>query len=105
MHRTLLQATWRWMRKQRRSPVRLRGRPLARYIEQSRAVPTATSFRTVTVSTLDARRRELKQAGHQLSFTHLISYAIARAATEMPVMANHFAEIDGRPHRVRDGQL
>src|SRR5438445_351021 len=23
----------------------------------------------------------------------------------MPVMANHFAEIDGRPHRVRDGQV
>ena len=78
---------------------------LARYMEQSRAVPTATSFRTLTVSTLDARRRELKNAGHKVSFTHLIAYAIARAATEMPVMANHFAEIDGRPHRVRDGQV
>jgi 2-oxoglutarate dehydrogenase E1 component len=78
---------------------------LARYMEQSRAIPTATSFRTLTVSMLDARRRELKQAGHRVSFTHLIAYAIVRAATDMPVMANHFAEIDGRPHRVRDGQV
>ena len=63
-------------------------------MEQSRAIPTATSFRTLTVGTLDARRRELKEAGHRVSFTHLIAYAIARAATEMPVMANSFAEED-----------
>src|SRR5207237_413895 len=78
---------------------------LARYMEQSRAIPTATSFRTLTVGTLDARRRELKEAGHRVSFTHLIAYAIARAATEMPVMADHFAEVDGQPYRARDGQV
>src|SRR5918999_116948 len=61
---------------------------LARYMDESRAVPTATSFRTLTVSVLDGRRRELKEAGQRVSFTHLIAYAIARAATEqMPVMA------------------
>jgi len=32
---------------------------LARYMEQSRSIPTATSFRTLTVTALDARRREL----------------------------------------------
>jgi 2-oxoglutarate decarboxylase len=78
---------------------------LARYMEESRSIPTATSFRTVTVGALDARRRELKQAGQRVSFTHLIAFAIARAASEMPVMANHFAELDGKPHRVRDGQV
>jgi multifunctional 2-oxoglutarate metabolism enzyme len=78
---------------------------LARYMDQSRSIPTATSFRTLTVTALDARRRELKAAGHRVSFTHLIAYAIARAAADMPVMAEHFAEIDGRPHRVRDGQV
>src|SRR5215217_2151713 len=76
---------------------------LARYMDESRSIPTATSFRTLTVTTLDARRKELKAAGHKVSFTHLIAYAIARAATEqMPVMAHHFAEIDGKPHRVDD---
>jgi 2-oxoglutarate decarboxylase len=78
---------------------------LARYMEQSRSIPTATSFRTLTVSTLDARRRELKGAGRRVSYTHLIAYAIARAARESAVMANHYAEIDGRPHRIEDGQV
>jgi len=78
---------------------------LARYMEESRSIPTATSFRTLTVTMLDARRRELKEAGRKVSFTHLIAYAIARAGEDMPVMGNHFAEIDGKPHRFDDGQV
>jgi 2-oxoglutarate dehydrogenase E1 component len=78
---------------------------LARYMEQSRSIPTATSFRTLTVSVLDERRRELKAAERKVSFTHLIAYAIARAAEDMPVMSHHFVEIDGKPHRVEDGQV
>jgi 2-oxoglutarate decarboxylase len=77
---------------------------LARYMDESRSIPTATSFRTLAVTTLDERRKQLKNAGQKVSFTHLIAYAIALAATEdMPVMANHFAEVDGKPHRVDDG--
>ncbi len=77
---------------------------LARYMDESRAIPTATSFRTFTVTNLDARRKQLKEAGHRVSFTHLIAHAIARAATEqMPVMAVHFAELDGKPHVIDDG--
>ena len=78
---------------------------LARYMDQSLSIPTATSFRTLTVTVLDGRRRELKAASRKVSFTHLIAYAIARAGTDMPVMADHFAEVDGRPHRVVDGQV
>ncbi|MBE2320515.1 multifunctional oxoglutarate decarboxylase/oxoglutarate dehydrogenase thiamine pyrophosphate-binding subunit/dihydrolipoyllysine-residue succinyltransferase subunit [Solirubrobacter sp. CPCC 204708] len=77
---------------------------LARYMDESRAIPTATSFRTFTVTTLDGYRKQLKAGGQKVSFTHLIAYAIARAATEqMPVMATHFAEIDGKPHVIDDG--
>ena len=77
---------------------------LARYMDESREVPTATSFRTLTVTALDARRKQLKEAGHKVSFTHLIAFAIARAATEqMPVMARHFDSIDGKPHVIDDG--
>ena len=76
---------------------------LARYMDESRSIPTATSFRTLTVTTLAQRREQLKAAGHRVSFTHLIAYAIARVATEdMAVMAHHFAEIDGKPHRIDD---
>jgi 2-oxoglutarate dehydrogenase E1 component len=78
---------------------------LARYMEESRAIPTATSFRTLTVTVLDSRRRELKASERKVSFTHLIAYAIARAADDMPVMADHFTEIDGKPHRVQDGRV
>ncbi len=88
------------------TPLRGGAAVLARYMEESRQIPTATSFRTMTVTVMDARRRELKAAGHKLSFTHLIAYAIARAATdEMPVMAHHYAEIAGKPHRVDDGAV
>ena len=75
---------------------------LARYMEESLGVPTATTVRTIAVTGLEARRRALKEAGAKVSFTHLIAYAIARAATEQPVMADHFAEVDGRPARIRD---
>jgi 2-oxoglutarate decarboxylase len=82
------------------------GAALARYMDESRSIPTATSFRTLTVTVLDERRKQLKNAGKRVSFTHLIAYAVARAATdEMPVMAHHFADIDGKPHRVEDGAV
>jgi 2-oxoglutarate dehydrogenase E1 component len=82
------------------------GAALARYMDQSRSIPTATSFRTLTVTALDERRKQLKTGGQRVSFTHLIAYAIARVATEeMAVMAHHFEEIDGKPHRVDDGAV
>jgi multifunctional 2-oxoglutarate metabolism enzyme len=92
--------------------VELRGpaAALVDYMEQSRDIPTATSFRSLPVSVLDARRRELNRglssAGREMkvSFTHLIGYAIARAATEMPEMCAHFARTEqGRPARVDGG--
>src|SRR5438270_2047345 len=86
-------------------PMRGGAAALARYMEESRAIPTATSFRTLTVTVLDARRRELKAAGRKVSFTHLIAYAIAHAAEAMPVMADHFTEVEGKPHRVVDGRV
>jgi 2-oxoglutarate decarboxylase len=80
---------------------------LVDHMEQSLDIPTATSFRTMAVTVLDARRRELNlgltTAGQQVkvSFTHLIGYAVARAAVEMPEMSAHFARTtQGRPARV-----
>ena len=73
---------------------------LARFMDESRSIPTATSFRTLTVDVLDARRRELKAAGRKLSFTHLIAWAIVQAARDMPVMGNSYSEEDGKPQRV-----
>ncbi|HEU4657339.1 MAG TPA: multifunctional oxoglutarate decarboxylase/oxoglutarate dehydrogenase thiamine pyrophosphate-binding subunit/dihydrolipoyllysine-residue succinyltransferase subunit [Capillimicrobium sp.] len=79
---------------------------LARYMDESRSIPTATSFRTMTVTTMDGRRQQLKAGGQKVSFTHLIAYAIAKAATdEMPVMRHVFEERDGKPYRIDAGQV
>ncbi len=86
-------------------PMRGGAAMLARYMQESLTIPTATSFRTLTVTVLDARRKELKAGTRKVSFTHLIAYAIARAAEDMPVMGNHFEEVDGKPTRVLDGQV
>src|SRR6266699_2809414 len=80
--------------------------PAARLVTNmtdSLSVPTATSFREITVDVLDARRRELNvqlaAAGKKVSYTHVIGYAIARAARELRVMTHAFQDVDGKPHR------
>src|SRR2546421_326908 len=76
---------------------------LAQNMADSLSVPTATSFREITVDGLDARRRELNAqlaaAGKKISYTHLIGYAIVRAARELAVMTHAFQDVDGKPHR------
>ena len=83
---------------------------LAGYMEQSLTIPTATSFRSVAVDVLDARRRELngaiRAAGRteRISFTHIIAYALARAAAAMPFITNSFRRDDsGAPSRLEPG--
>jgi len=80
---------------------------LAGYMDESLTIPTATSFRTLTVTVLDAQRRkingDLAAAGRKekLSFTHLIAWAIIRATAEaLPVMGTGFTTVDGKPHKL-----
>jgi multifunctional 2-oxoglutarate metabolism enzyme len=86
-------------------PIRGPAAMLARFMDESRSIPTATSFRTVPVDLLDARRKELKAAGKRISFTHIIAWAIVRAARDMPVMGHSFTEVDGKPQRAVPGTL
>ena len=71
----------------------------------SLAVPTATSFRDVPVATLAAMRAALNEqlAPRKISFTHLIGWAIVRAAGEAPAMTHYFHESDGTAYRVDPG--
>ena len=77
---------------------------LANAMDESRAVPTATSFRTIAVDTLDAKRKAinsvLKERGLKVSFTHLIAWAIVEATKQFPVMVRVFAEEDGKPFAI-----
>src|SRR4051812_7279252 len=82
---------------------------LANAMAESRAVPTATSFRTIAVDTLDAKRKAinsvLKDRGLKVSFTHLIAWAIVEAAKEFPVMVRVFAKQDGKPFAIEGGPV
>ena len=82
------------------TPIRGPAATLVRFMDESRSIPTATSFRTLPVDVLDARRKDLKAAGKKLSFTHLIAWAVVQAAVDMPVMGHSFLEMDGKPQRV-----
>jgi 2-oxoglutarate dehydrogenase E1 component len=82
---------------------------LASYMDQSLTIPTATSFRTIAVGTLEARRAELnaalKTAGRRekISFTHIIAFALAQAARENPGMTAAFRREGNKPQRVEAG--
>ena len=82
---------------------------LAGYMEQSLTIPTATSFRTLAVDAMDARRKELtaaiKSAGRleKVSFTHIIAFALVRAARELPFITAHFRRDGDKPIRVEPG--
>ena len=86
----------------RRSPPARRSRcaappaMLAQAMNESRSMPTATSFRTLPVDVLDAKRKALngvlKERGMKVSFTHLIAWAIVKAAQEWPVMGRSYEE-------------
>ena len=81
-------------------PIRGPAATLVRFMNESRGIPTATSFRTLPVDQLDAQRKDLKAAGKRLSFTHLIAWAVVTAARDWPVMGHAYGEEDGKPLRV-----
>jgi len=87
------------------TPIKGPAARLAQNMVASLTVPTATSLRDVEVSVLESRRRELNTAiePRKVSFTHLIGWAIVRAAVELPSMTNYYLEADGAPHRVDPG--
>lgn len=76
---------------------------LVKNMNASLAVPTATTIRTVSVATLDAKRRELNaklDGKRKLSFTHLVAWALIEGWMEVPVMGHTFQEINGKPYRM-----
>ncbi|MEU9028063.1 multifunctional oxoglutarate decarboxylase/oxoglutarate dehydrogenase thiamine pyrophosphate-binding subunit/dihydrolipoyllysine-residue succinyltransferase subunit [Streptomyces sp. NPDC048383] len=79
---------------------------VAKNMNASLDVPTATSVRAVPVKLLFDNRivinNHLKRArGGKISFTHLIGYAMVQAIKAMPVMNHSFAEKDGKPTLVK----
>ncbi|NLD76558.1 MAG: multifunctional oxoglutarate decarboxylase/oxoglutarate dehydrogenase thiamine pyrophosphate-binding subunit/dihydrolipoyllysine-residue succinyltransferase subunit [Acidimicrobiales bacterium] len=81
-------------------------------MENSLAVPTATSFREVPAKLLEINRKVIngylgRTRGGKISFTHLIGYAIVRAAADsIPAMnASYLEGPDGKPRVVRNERV
>jgi 2-oxoglutarate dehydrogenase E1 component len=75
---------------------------IAKNMEASLEIPTATSFRFVPAKLLEENRRVVNRflapnQGGKVSFTHLIGWAIVNALEAVPAMKKHFAQVDGKP--------
>ena len=83
------------------------GATIARRMEESRELPTATSVRSFPAKLLEVNRRIINNQlarrtdGGKVSFTHIIGWAVVRAMTERPAMNASYREIDGKPHRIQ----
>jgi 2-oxoglutarate decarboxylase len=79
---------------------------IARRMDESLAVPTATSVRTVPAKLVELNRRLINRhlervQGGRVSFTHLIGYAIVKALADFPGMNRSYALLDGKPTAVQ----
>lgn len=75
---------------------------IAKNMELSLTVPTATSVRAVPAKLLADNRivinNHLKRTrGGKVSFTHVIGYAVVRALQAFPNLNRHYADVDGKP--------
>jgi multifunctional 2-oxoglutarate metabolism enzyme len=84
--------------------VPLTGAPalIARRMDESLDVPTATSVRMVPAKLLELNRRLINRhlervQGGRASFTQLIGFAIVRALADFPAMNRSYGVVDGEP--------
>ncbi|MGK5448031.1 multifunctional oxoglutarate decarboxylase/oxoglutarate dehydrogenase thiamine pyrophosphate-binding subunit/dihydrolipoyllysine-residue succinyltransferase subunit [Streptomyces radiopugnans] len=87
-------------------PLRGPSAAVARNMNASLELPTATSVRAIPVKLLIDNRivinNHLKRArGGKVSFTHLIGYAMVQALKAMPSMNWSYTEKDGKPTLVK----
>ena len=86
------------------SPMRGVAARIAERMEDSLAVPTATSVRTVPSKLLEVNRKILNNhlarspGGGKVSFTHLIGWAVVRALADRPPMNVAFTTVGDTPH-------
>ncbi|WP_230424429.1 multifunctional oxoglutarate decarboxylase/oxoglutarate dehydrogenase thiamine pyrophosphate-binding subunit/dihydrolipoyllysine-residue succinyltransferase subunit [Prauserella cavernicola] len=88
-----------------RKPLRGAAAAIAKNMDASLTVPTATSVRAVPAKLMADNRivinNHLKRTrGGKISFTHLIGYSMVRALRDFPNMNRHYELIDGKPHAV-----
>ena len=90
----------------------LRGiaKTIAQNMDQSIAVPTATSVRTIPAKLMIDNRivinNHLRRArGGKVSFTHLIAWAMVRALKDNPGQNVYYDEVDGKPVAIKPANI
>ncbi|WP_187976657.1 multifunctional oxoglutarate decarboxylase/oxoglutarate dehydrogenase thiamine pyrophosphate-binding subunit/dihydrolipoyllysine-residue succinyltransferase subunit [Mycetocola sp. JXN-3] len=92
------------------TPLKGLAKTLAKNMDASVAVPTATSVRTIPAKLMIDNRivinNHLARArGGKVSFTHLIGWALIQAIKETPSQNVYYAEIDGKPSVVAPAHI
>src|SRR3954471_17332560 len=83
-------------------PLRGAAAMIAKNMDISLSIPTATSVRAVPAKLLFDNRIVInnhlrRTRGGKVSFTHLIGYAVVKALAVHPEMNNAYAEVEGKP--------
>jgi 2-oxoglutarate dehydrogenase E1 component len=92
-------------------PMRGAAARIARNMEASLAVPTATSFREVPAKLLEVNRQIVngylgRTDKRKVSYTHLIAYAVVQAiAHHMPAMNSTYLDTESGPRVVRHAHV
>jgi len=91
-------------------PITGASKKIVENMETSLTVPTATSFRTVPVKILEENRRIINdhlfaRGLGKASFTHIIAWAIVRAAKDNPTLNHGFGVVNGTPSRVQNEHI
>jgi multifunctional 2-oxoglutarate metabolism enzyme len=92
------------------TPLRGMSRAVAKNMDASLSMPTATTVRDVPAKLLIDNRvvinNHLKRTrGGKVSFTHLIGYALVRALAQYPAMNVLYREVDGKPSAVEPAHI
>ena len=78
----------------------------AQNMDESLSVPTATSVRSVAVKLLVDQRTVInnhlaRARGGKVSVTHLIGWAVVKAAQALPEMNTGYEVVDGKPNQLK----
>lgn len=92
------------------TPLRGMAKTLAKNMELSIQVPTATSVRAIPAKLLIDNRivinNHLRRArGGKVSFTHLLGWALVKTLMEFPSQNVHYEEKDGKPTVVQPAHI
>ncbi len=84
------------------TPLKGMARTLSKNMDQSLAVPTATSVRTIPAKLLIDNRIVInnhlrRSRGGKVSFTHLIGWALIQTLKQFPSQNVAYTEVDGKP--------